>query len=210
MRSERTREPAQGLARGIQIISFSVLYLLCCLPVLTAGAASIAMSAAMRRLKEGEAVTYSGFFRDMRRYFRQGCVLFLTAALCAAVTVVSFASYRRFDPISWPLYLTGVGMGTLCLLVIPWLFPCAGYFETDSFHMVVFAYYLSVKHLGYTALLGLLLYGLLYVGVLTLVFLPVVPGIILYLQAGTFSRIFRRYDRRTLQALPNQEDGPGR
>ena len=41
---ERTQGPARGLARGVQIISLSVLYLLCCLPVFTAGAATVPAS----------------------------------------------------------------------------------------------------------------------------------------------------------------------
>ncbi len=197
----------RGIVKIVNVLSFSALYLLCCIPAITAGAASISMSVTMRRLKAGEKVTYGDFLRGIKTYFRQGTILWLMVLVGVGVTVGSFYTYRMFDPISWPLYLLGVCMGTLCLLMIPWIFGCAGYFETDSGHMLVFAYYLSLKHLGQTFLFFMIVYGLLILGFLTVVFLPIVPGVIVYLQAGTFNHVLPQYEKQTLQVIKKAEEG---
>ena len=194
------------LMKWINIFSFGVLYILCCLPLITVGAATISLTVITRRMKEGKAVVYSDFLKGIKQYFRQGTILWVITVLGIGITIVSFSTYRMFDPISWPLYLLGLGMGTLCVLMIPWLFGCAGYFETDSGHMLVFAYYLSLKHLGYTFLMMIVVYGIMIIGLLTVVILPVIPGIIIYLQAGIFNRIFNQYERKTLQVISRTED----
>ena len=196
----------KGLLKLVNVISFSALYFLCCIPVLTIGAATISMSVAMRKLKNDETVTYGEFLRGIKTYAGQGTLLWLIALVAIGITAGSFWSCRLFDPISWPLYLLGLGVGTLCFLMFPWMFGCAGYFETDSRHMLVVSYYLSIMHLGYTFLLVLLVYGLLLLGLLTVVVFPVIPGVILYLEAGTFNKIFSRYDKKTLQMIKQPED----
>lgn len=199
-------EIVKFVMRLINILSFSVLYLLCCIPVITVGAATISLTVIMRKMKADEQITYSDFLRGIKQYFRQGTILWLITLLGCFITFICFYTYRMFDPISWPLYLLGVGMGTLCVLMIPWLFGCAGYFETDSGHMLVFTYYLALKHLGYTFLFMLIVYGLLIAGVLTVVAIPLIPGIIVYLQAGSFNRIFCQYEKRTLQVIQITEE----
>lgn len=206
MNFQSDNEFVKFVMRLINILSFSVLYILCCIPIITVGAATISLTVTMRRLRQDEPVSYGDFLKGIKRYFKQGMILWLITILGCAVTYISFHTYRMFDPISWPLYLLGVGMGTLCLLMIPWLFGCAGYFETDSGHMLVFAYYLAIKHLGYTFLLMLIVYGLLIAGILTVVAIPLVPGVIVYLQAGTFNRIFCQYEKKTLQVIQKTED----
>lgn len=206
MNFQSDNELVKFVMKLINILSFSVLYLLCCIPIITVGAATISLTVTMRRMKEDKPVTYGDFLRGIRQYFRQGTVLWLITLLACGITAASFYTYRMFDPISWPLYLLGVGMGTLCLLMIPWLFGCAGYFETDSGHMLVFAYYLAIKHLGYTFLFIVIVYGLLLIGVLTVVAIPLVPGVIAWLQAKSFNRIFCQYEKETLQVIQKSED----
>ena len=60
------------------LVVLNILWLLCCLPVVTAGASTLALFAIVHKIAAGEDYrTASGFFKAFRRDFKQATALWL-------------------------------------------------------------------------------------------------------------------------------------
>lgn len=77
------------------LVVLNILWLLCCLPVVTAGASTLALFAIVHKIAAGEDYrTASGFFKAFRRDFKQATALWLVvlAAGIAALAGLRAAS----------------------------------------------------------------------------------------------------------------------
>jgi len=75
------------------LVKLNLLFLLCCLPVITIGAASSAMSYILKKIDEGEYVFLtSDFFRSFRENFKASSLyyLFYGASLLAILLTVKY------------------------------------------------------------------------------------------------------------------------
>ena len=72
-----------------QMVTVSVLCLICCIPIVTAGAAFAAMAKITQNLVRQEGSTgASAFFRAFRENFRQGTLAWLVNLVVLAVLVL--------------------------------------------------------------------------------------------------------------------------
>lgn len=97
----------QKLARIWDLITLNLLWILCSIPIVTAGAATAAMYCVIfRQLEEGETSVVKPFFRAFKENFRQGTILWLLIAVIGGILC--------FDG----FFLLGQ-QGTIILLAVP-------------------------------------------------------------------------------------------
>ena len=80
----------QALGKVGQMMITTLTWLLFCLPIFTAGAATAAMCRMMFNLKEDRSCAFKDFFRAFRENFRRGTALWLILLACVAVLAVGF------------------------------------------------------------------------------------------------------------------------
>lgn len=74
------------LSRLWDLITLNLLWLLCCIPVITAGAATTAMYRVIfRQLEEGETSVVKPYFQALKENFRQGTLFWLIIAVVGGI-----------------------------------------------------------------------------------------------------------------------------
>ena len=72
-----------GIARLVDVVGVSLLWIVCCLPVVTIGPATSALYlTTLRCIRQGESHTYGRFFRSFRQNLKVGILSTWCACLC--------------------------------------------------------------------------------------------------------------------------------
>ena len=186
------------------LLLMNIIWLICCIPVVTIGASTTAMYRIMFDLREEKGGRVVDFFRAFRENFKNSTLLWLIYLLGAAVIYVLFCL------LSW------VNAGNLVqvLLLIPfflfffvWLFSLhycfalSAYFENTLKNTLRNAVLMSMRHLPQTIICAAItllpvvfafisLYWLLMLGY---VWLFMYPGLSFYWKSGQISKVFANY-----------------
>lgn len=176
----------------------SILWLVCCLPVITIGASTTAMFYVSFRLLAGEEEgCFRDFFRSFQENFRQATLLWLAALLLGAFLGLDLYFYLMWSAagewIGTGLFAILAAATVLYLCVMLYLFPYVARFRCTFRTAVRNTAYLSLRHIPYTLAMmaaDLLLTILcLQFGVL----LAALPGMIAFVNGLCLSRVFSRY-----------------
>lgn len=94
------------LSTAADLIVLNLLTLLCCLPVVTVGAALTALNAAAIKIVRGEETApVKDYFRTFRENFKKGTVLGLIFLLIFAILIVDYLAAGSTVPILRPVIL---------------------------------------------------------------------------------------------------------
>lgn len=188
------------------MIVLSVLWVLCCIPVFTVGAASTAAyyaAAKVVRHHTGQLITE--FFASFRSNFRQATGL---TVLYGAVFVllVMECMYLYSDP-KVPLALLYVFyfMVVLVAACMIYLWPCLSRFVKSNFELLRMSAILVFRHLIETVLL-LLIFAAMLAGIYLMPWgVLLFPGIAYWLQTFLMEKVLLRYSPK-----PGEDDPESR
>ena len=145
----------RGLTALSDIILLNLCFLLCCIPLVTAGAAWSALYGAYLRRREGDGAVRL-FFSGFRRSFRQATVIWLLLAGAGVVLALDFRLIAALESVpaivTVLLYLGALLVAGTGLYV----FPMIAVYEDTTLRMLKNALILSITALPRTLLLGLL------------------------------------------------------
>ena len=117
----------QMLTRAGDMILLNVLCLICCVPVITAGASIAAMHKMMQEIVyDTDSSTVKGFFRAFKANFKQATILWLTTLLvivslgCDVLLIITF--FSGSESIKWMFGLLAV-LAVLVCCVVSYMFP---------------------------------------------------------------------------------------
>lgn len=176
------------------ILVISVLWLLCCLPVITIGAASTAAYyAAAKAVRHHTGIVYREFFSSFRFNFRQSIPL--TLAMGLLTLLLGMECLYLYSDVNVPIpvlclffamLLSVLGCGS-------YLWAALSRFDRGSFSLFRFSVVVTFRHILTTVLLLLLLMSCL-AGVY---FLPwgvlLFPGLAFFLSTYPMERILLKY-----------------
>lgn len=144
-----------GMGKIFDIFVLNVLWLLCCIPVITIGPATTALFYSMIHLvrNEGFSVTQD-FFRSFRQNFRQGILLGIPLTLTGTFLMADV----------WICYRAGTGIYTFfmvffAVLFLLWAsvalysFALLAKFEKKNMEILVWAFLLAMGHPAQTILM---------------------------------------------------------
>ena len=172
------------------MIWISILWLVCCIPVVTIGASTTAMYRMMFNLREDKATHTADFFRAFASNFKQGTVIWLLILASGLIlwlfhTAIGFYQTRLIQMILLALFFCFVllAMGTAM-----YAFPLICYFTNSVRRTLSNALLLALSNPVRT--LGAILLSLLPVAIclfmtqffltLLVLFLAVVPALLAY------------------------------
>ena len=158
----------QRFAMLTNLVCLNILWLVCCLPVFTAGAATSALyhTVFLYHNKEDDAVLRP-FFRAFRANFKQSTLLFLpllAALLLIIFDLVYLASYGKGTAVLFLLILVVF----LLMGMLIHLFPLIARFDMNARALLLTAFSLTALHLPGT----LTVIALLVLPVILLLFFP--------------------------------------
>ena len=145
------------LARVADLVILNVLWLLCCLPVVTAGASTTAMYHVVRHLQEESISSVTrDFFRSFKSDFRQATPVYLLLLIPTAAVVMNawILSAQSSDVV--PVYVRAIWMVSALMLtfVVSFVYAVMAYFDDTVWKTLRTAAVLAVAKLPRTVLIS--------------------------------------------------------
>ena len=150
------------LNRIADLIILNVIWLLCCIPVVTIGASTTAMLYVTMKMASGEdAYIVRKFFKSFKENFLQSTVIWLIMAAIAALLIGNYVLLPNMQ-VSDSLYNLFFSASCLTALlyamIIVWIFPLQARLENKIRHTFKNALLLSFRHLPTTLLLMVIVF----------------------------------------------------
>ncbi len=161
------------MGRIFDVFLLNILWLLCCLPVFTIGPSTTAFFYAMINLVRGEGNPVSrDFFRSFRQNFKQGLLLGIPLTATGVFLAMDVAISHRAGTGIYSFFMVFFAvMFLLWAFITLYTFPLLAKFEKNSKDLLIWAFTLSIRHLGRTLLMLLML-------AVGLWFCHILPGLI--------------------------------
>lgn len=178
------------------MVYLNLLWLVCCLPVVTIGPSTTALYYAMFKVLSGDDSELTRhFFHSFRQNLKQGMVLGMIATAAGVVCVIDYIYYivapGKIDSVMQVFQIIIV---LLYLMILTWLFGVLAKFENTSLNILQFSFFLSFKHFGYTLMMlvmeiSIFLIEFFYVPLLALFGM----GLISFVKCICFRAVFQKY-----------------
>lgn len=148
------------MSRITDVIFLSLFWLVCCIPVVTAGASFAALyDASYRAFRENEKNTWKRFFSTFRDNWKSGIlptILFLLAGAGLMKAVIALWNLAVEGSLSWMMFSALAFVAMVILGVLSVMFPMLSRFENSFAALVKNTVFLSLANLPRTAVLGIL------------------------------------------------------
>lgn len=184
--------------RVADFLILSGLWLLCSIPVVTAGAAFAALyDCAARCMIGGEREMLSRFFRTFRQELKQGCLSFLLWAVIlggAVMLVRGFTGSAAGTEGNLVLAYAMVVFLAVAVGTASWVFPLLSRFTFDFASLNMTAIRLALAHLPRTMALGAVNIAAGWLCLRLLMPVMVAPGIAALLSAYLLEPVFKKYE----------------
>ena len=186
---------ARAINKFVQMIYIGLLWFLCSLPVLTAGAATTALYEVLLKMqKDEEGAVGTAFFRGFRSNLKCSLPVWIPILLAEAVFGVNLFYYAILGGREFLVQSVVFGiLLVLSLTVYGYAFPVMAKFENTTQGTFRMVFLLAVRNPGWTIVITviqvltvLICWGFLYFPAMFIM------GISGYAQAAVFNRIFDR------------------
>lgn len=148
------------MTRITDCIFLSLFWLLCSIPVITAGASFAALyDASYRALRKNEQNSWQRFFHVFKENWKAGIlptVVFLLAGWGLMKAVIGLWNLAVAGTLSWMLFSALAFVGVVLLGMLSVLFPMLSRFENSLGTLLKNTVFLSLANLPRTALLGII------------------------------------------------------
>lgn len=196
----------QGLGKMADLMWLNILTLVCCLPVVTAGASLTAMNyMALKIARNEECYITRGFFKSFKENFRQATLIWLILLAVIVILVGDFIIMKSSGA-EFGVIFRGVLMAITVLVVFTalYVFPVLAKFENTVFRTIKNAFLMSVMQFPKTILM-IVLY-LIPVAVFFLVIqlmpLPLLFGLSApaWCSAKLYNKLFKKLEDQIMEA----------
>lgn len=145
----------RGMGRIFDVCVLNVLWLLCCIPIVTIGPSTTALYYAMINLVRGEESYVSrDFFRSFRQNFKQsllvGLLLMAVGGFLAADIYIAYKSGKGVYTFLMVFFFI---IFLLWAFVTLYTFPLLAKFENSVKNTLILAFTLSIKNLSQTLMM---------------------------------------------------------
>lgn len=196
------------LAKLGDMFILNVLYLVCCIPVITIGAATTALYYNTLKMAENrESYVWREFLRTFKENFKQATIIWMIILLIGAVLVGDFLVMGGIgsQALASVTAIVVIVVGVFLILTAVYVFPVLARFDNSVLNIMKYALLMAIRHLPSTvvilaihsvplllafASLEAFIRGLLPVLLFTV-------SILAYFESKLFSRIFSNYYPKT-------------
>ena len=142
----------QAVGKVGQMMLTTLVWLIFCLPVVTVGAATVAMCRMMINLKEDKSCAFKVFWKAFRESFWKATALWLMLLVCAAVLAAAFYAVQLVEStVLWMVCLFAFCLLFFLLYIVAiYSFPLTAYFENTLFATIRNALQMGLANLRQT------------------------------------------------------------
>ena len=201
----------RGLSRFLDMFFLSVLWLICCIPIVTIGAATTALyEMAYKNIRHERGYAIRGFFSSFKSNFKQSTILGLLFTVifgCLGFDCYIMYIYKLEGN---PAAKYTIGFWILILIVLLWsfyVFPYVARFQNTTKEVLKNTFFIMVGNLGSTLLL-LLIFVIQCLGIY--MYTPaiiVIPILYNYFKSLILEKVFKRYLTKEQIALEEEKNG---
>ncbi len=178
------------------VIILNLLWMICCIPIITIGPATTATYyVALRLANDEDGYIFKNFFKSFKENLRQGIVIGLIMTALGALFAYDFFLYRQLTGgFMKTLSMVLLGVMVLYLFTLTYVFPILAKFVNTVKRTIINAFYMSIRHI--VATIVMLAIAAAVVAATILVFPPLIIlgfGLIAFLQSYFLKRIFCFY-----------------
>ncbi|MCR5149210.1 MAG: DUF624 domain-containing protein [Eubacterium sp.] len=192
-----------ALTKAGELLILSIVFVLCCLPVVTIGPACTALyGTVVKNIRRSRGYPLKEFFSIMKKRFRQsfiaGLIMILMGiGLYYLYGLAAKTALNSFWQKSFVIFLT------IVIAVFFYLFPVLSRFKVNIRNAFSLAFLMCGEHLlttlAHIVAAALLVY--LFIFIVPIICIPFVPGIWTLLSSFLMERILRKY-----MPPPSEED----
>ena len=157
----------QFINKIVYSVYLNILWFICCIPVITAGASTTALFyVTLKIAKNEEGNITKAFFHSFRQNFRQGTLIWLILlALRIILGVDGYVLYHmRFENLFWTLCTAVFCVAAIAYaIVLMYIFPLLARFDNTTGAMFKNALFIGVRFLFCTALMAVIYFVMLLV-----------------------------------------------
>ena len=141
-----------------QLIALNLLWIVCSLPVITAGASTTALYYSTLILhKDGDIRVFHDFFKSFKQNFKQATVINLIMLAVAAILYMDLRIVGNIDgTMSQVLYIVFFAFGILYMMVFLYIYPVLAKFYNSIKNTFRNAFLMAIRHLPFTVLMAVI------------------------------------------------------
>lgn len=187
--------------KAADLVFLNVLWLVCCIPIVTIGASTTAFQYVILKMaRDEESYVCSTFFRAFKENFKQSTIVWGVFLFMGIVLYFDFY-YSGHTPEQFGkfLFIPLAIAAFLLLSTMFYAFPILAFFQNSTKKVFKNSFYMAVAHLPYTfaiIIVNLLPVLLLFMGnVMAAGFIDVIIGFAMtaWINAHIFRKLFDKY-----------------
>lgn len=157
----------RALSKICDMICLNVIWLICCIPIVTIGASTTALySVMLKMVKNEEGYIFRSFFKAFKENFRQSTVIWLVFAVLSVVWWIDFNFAGSLGgQTGFLLRVIFVVLGFILISVLIYAFPLTARYVNPISATLKNALILSLAKLPYTVLMFVITAGSLIASV---------------------------------------------
>lgn len=204
----------QVLNKVADLLWLNILTLICCIPIVTAGASMTAMHyMALKIVRNEECYITRGFFKSFKENFKQGTIIWLLFLVVALILGGDFYIMKNsgleFNKI---LQIVITAVGVLVAFTYVYVFPVLARFENTTLRTIKNAFIMSILQFPKTILMIICYLLPLILFAVSMRLLPIIflfglsaPA---YISAMLYNKFFKKLEKQIEEAAANDnEDG---
>lgn len=189
------------MGKLVDVFILTMLWFICCIPIVTIGPASTAVYyVTLKLVRDEESYTVRSFFKSFKENFKQGVAIgLIMTALGIFFAYDIYAYFAMGTQVMTILGILFLGIFLLYLFTLTYVYPLQAKFYNTVFHTLRNALFMSVKHV-FRSFLMVIIAVAVWVGVLFFPPLLLLSfGLIAFLQSYFLVKVFDKY-------IPKEED----
>lgn len=201
------------MGKVADLCMLNLVCILCCIPVVTAGASLTALYyVTLKMIRNEEAYIFRSFFKSFKQNFRQATVINLIMLVAAFVLYLDTKIVGGMETSTGKILGIIFALFTLIyLIVFLYVYPLLAKFYNSIKNTFKNAFLMGIRHLPYTflmlvicacPLLILLIPSFQVLSIMLMLFVLLGPAVIAYCNSWFFVRIFDKY-------IPEEEQEEG-
>lgn len=180
------------------IVLLSIVYVLCCIPIITIGPATTALYySVVKVIRRERGYLFGEYFKSFKANFKSGTFITILLVLAYLILWVDRNYAKSLSEVN-----ANAGFAMMCVfnaiflilsLTVIYIFPVLSRFTVKGFQLIKTSFFISIRHLPSTMLIAviLLIAGLgIYVVRISFIFVPAVACL---LCSFLIERVFKKY-----------------
>lgn len=199
------------LNKMADLMWLNILTMICCIPVITAGAAITSMHyVALKIVRNEESYITRNFFKSFKTNFRQATVIWLLLLLVVAILCGDYYIITRSGmQFSKVLVVLIMAAGVLVLCTSLYVFPVLAKFDNTIMGTIRNAFIMSILQLPKTVVMFVMAFFPLIIYLVSLRLIPIIFlfgfSLPAYASAMLYNKFFKKLED---QLLAEQEPAP--